>query len=170
MSTRTVPDAPAAAGGFTISGNPSEAAKSRISLREALPRDWAQGIPPFRSTSFIAGLSRQRNAVWTEVPEMPQASRTCAAGMMWASTVASSRSTESFDWSHRTFSIMTRSSQTFGTCSKCVSQRLNPSSSESLDRSPIPVTVAPTSWSARANSRWLMGKDGSTRTTCIKGL
>jgi hypothetical protein len=76
LSTRTVPDAPAAAGGFTIRGNPTEAAKSRICSRKPLPRDWAQGIPPFRSASFIAGLSRQRNAVWTEVPGTPQASRT----------------------------------------------------------------------------------------------
>ena len=33
--------------------------------------------------------------------------------------------------------------------------------------SPIAVTEAPTSLRARTNSRWLRGKAGSTKTTCI---
>src|SRR5947207_8912415 len=33
----------------------------------------------------------------------------------------------------------------------------------------MPVTAAPTSWSARANCRWFDGKRGSTRMTCMGG-
>ena len=52
-----------------------------------------------------------------EVPGMPAASRTCAAGMMWASIVASSRSTHSRDCTRRTVSKSAPSFVTDGTCS-----------------------------------------------------
>ena len=70
-----------------------------------------------RSASFIAGLSRQRKAVCTVVPGMPAASRTFAAGMMWASTVASMRSTQAFAWTRRTASSIEGSCTTERTCS-----------------------------------------------------
>src|ERR1044071_91931 len=43
------------------------------------------------------------------------------------------------------------------------------SSSWSFGRSPMPITVAPTSCSARGNSRWFAGKLGSTKMTFIGG-
>ncbi len=60
----------------------------------------------------MAGLSRQRNAVRTLVPGIPQASRTFATGRMCASTVASSRSTCSVAWIFLTVASMAASSQT----------------------------------------------------------
>ena len=92
-STRTAPAAPAPARGLRMSGYPTRKANSSTSSTEAAPVDWAQGTPPSASTCFIAGLSRQRNAVWVDVPGIPAASRTRAAAMMCASTTASSLST-----------------------------------------------------------------------------
>ena len=46
-----------------------------------------------------------------------------------------------------------------------VSQPLTSSSSQSFGRSPMPMTVAPTSCRARANCFWLSGKLGSRKTT-----
>ena len=43
---------------------------------------------------------------------MPVASRTCAATMVWASTVASSPSTQTFDWMNCTASVIARRSVT----------------------------------------------------------
>ena len=74
-------------------------------------------MPAWRSASFIAGLSRHSQAVRVEVPGIVQASRTCAAGMMCASTVASSRSTHSRPWMRRTVSSSAASLVTEGTCS-----------------------------------------------------
>ena len=79
--------------------------------------DRAHGMPAARNASFMAGLSRHRNAVRTEVPGMPQASRTSAAVMTWASTVASSRSTQTIPWIRRTVATMASWSTTEGTCS-----------------------------------------------------
>ena len=53
----------------------------------------------------------------TEVPGMPAASRTLAIGMMWASTVASSRSTGRFDWMKRSAPSTAASSHTEPTSS-----------------------------------------------------
>ena len=61
-------------------------------------REAAVGTPASRSASFIDGLSRQSHVVRTDVPGMPVASRTWAAAIVWASTVASSRSTHTLDW------------------------------------------------------------------------
>ena len=77
----------------------------------------AHGMPAARSASFIAGLSRHRKAVRTDVPGMPSASRTRAAGMTWASIVASRRSTGTRCCTHWTASANRSSSVTDGTCS-----------------------------------------------------
>jgi hypothetical protein len=55
--------------------------------------DAAVGTPAARRVSFIDGLSRHSHAVRTDVPGIVQFSRTCAAVIVCASTVASSRST-----------------------------------------------------------------------------
>ncbi len=77
----------------------------------------AVAMPAFRRASFMAGLSRQRKAVSTEVPGMVAAARTRAAGRMWASTVASIRSTHSRAWTRRTAASSASSSTTERTCS-----------------------------------------------------
>ena len=79
--------------------------------------DAAQRMPAWRSTSFIAGLSRHRKAVRTDVPGIPHASRTRAAAITWASTVASSRSISRCCCSPLTTSYSRPSSTTDGTCS-----------------------------------------------------
>ena len=111
------PDAPAPAAGLSTSGYPTSAANRRTSSPERAAVDAAQRTPASRSTSFIAGLSRHRNAVRSDVPGMPHASRTRAAAMMWASTVASRRSTQTCRWSRRTTSYSWPSSTTEPTCS-----------------------------------------------------
>jgi hypothetical protein len=58
----------------------------------------AVGTPASRRASFIDGLSRQSHVVRTLVPGMSQASRTCAAVMVCASTVASSPSIQTLSW------------------------------------------------------------------------
>jgi hypothetical protein len=77
--------------------------------------DAAVGTPAARSTSFIVGLSRHSHAVRTDVPGMAQFSRTWAAARVCDSMVASRRSTENRSWIHRTASVMTPTSVTFGT-------------------------------------------------------
>ena len=116
-STRVAPDAPAPSRGLTISGKPTCSANAWTSAAVDAAVDWAHGTPPSRSTSFIAGLSRHRNAVRTDVPGMPAASRTRAIGRMWASTVASSRSTCRFDWMKRSAPSTWPSSVTLPTSS-----------------------------------------------------
>jgi hypothetical protein len=76
-----------------ITGKPTSSTNARTSFAFDAAVERAHGTPPSRSTSFIAGLSRHRNAVRTDVPGIPAASRTFAIGMMCASTVASIRST-----------------------------------------------------------------------------
>ena len=112
-----MPAAPAELRGLTISGKPTRAANACASSRSAAPVDWAVGMPASRSASFIAGLSRQSQAVRTDVPGIVQASRTFATGRMCASTVASSRSTHSRLWQRRTASNIAPSSTTERTCS-----------------------------------------------------
>ena len=97
-----VPAEPAALRGFRINGKPTRSANSQASSAESTGADWAQGTPAWRRASFIAGLSRQSQVVKTVVPGMPQASRTLAAGITWASMVASSRSTQLRAWQRRT--------------------------------------------------------------------
>ena len=58
----------------------------------------AVGTPAARRASFIDGLSRQSQVARTDVPGIPQASRTWAAAIVWASTVASSRSIHTRSW------------------------------------------------------------------------
>ena len=116
-STRVAPDAPAPARGFRISGKPTSSANARTSASVEAPIDRAHGTPPARSTSFIAGLSRHRYAVRTDVPGMPAASRTRATGMMWASIVASIRSTGLTPWTKRSARSTCSSSVTFVTSS-----------------------------------------------------
>jgi len=55
-----VPDAPAAARGFRITGKPAASTNSTASPTLAIPAEAAIGTPARRSTSFIATLSRQR--------------------------------------------------------------------------------------------------------------
>src|SRR5258705_2522412 len=129
--------------------------------------DCAQGMPAARSASFIDGLSRQSQAVRTDVPGIPQASRTFAAGMMCASTVASMRSTHTCRCTCRTASRSEGSCTTEPICRYSVSQFLSSSSSAASGRSPMPITRAPTAASARTNCRWLCGNAGSTKMTCI---
>ena len=64
------------------------------------------GTPACRSASFIEGLSRQSHVVRTLVPGMPVASRTCAAGIVCASTVASRASIHTLPWKWRTASTI----------------------------------------------------------------
>ena len=65
----------------------------------------------------MAGLSRHSQAVLVEVPGISQASRTWATGMMWASTVASMRSTHSRPWMFSTVSSRDSVWVTDPTCS-----------------------------------------------------
>ena len=117
LPTRWVPEAPAPVVGLTMSGKPTSDAKARTSEPDDAPVERAVGTPAARSASFMAGLSRHRKVVRTEVPGMPHASRTSAAVMTWASTVASSRSTQTLSCSQRTASTMRPPSTTDGTCS-----------------------------------------------------
>ena len=113
-STRTVPDAPAPLRGLRISGNPASSANMR--LRSAVTAaEKAVGTPADRSASFIDGLSRHSQAVRTDVPGIVQASRTCAAAMVCASTVASSRSTHSLSCTQRTACVSAGTSVTEAT-------------------------------------------------------
>ena len=100
-----------------ISGNPTSAANACACAADDTPAEAAVGTPAARSASFMDGLSRHSQAVCTEVPGIVHASRTCAAGMMWASIVASSRSTHSLSCTQRTARVMASTSVTDGTCS-----------------------------------------------------
>ncbi len=81
------------------------------------PAEAAVGTPASRSACFIDGLSRHSQAVRTDVPGIVQASLTCAAGMVCASIVASSRSTHSLSCTQRTAAVMASTSVTERTCS-----------------------------------------------------
>ena len=117
-SARCVPDAPAASRGLRISGKPTRGDERLAPRRPTTRRSTARTARrPSRSASFIAGLSRHRKAVRDDVPGMPHASRTCAAAMMCASTVASRRSTQTAPWIRRTASSSAPSSTTERTCS-----------------------------------------------------
>ncbi len=111
-----MPEAPAAARGFRITGNPTAATKSTASATLVMPAEAAVGTPASRSTSFIATLSRQRYAVRADIPGMPHRSRTCAAGSTCASTTASSRSTHICPWIWRTAHSSAPSSVTEAIC------------------------------------------------------
>jgi hypothetical protein len=93
-------------------GNPTASANAYTSDAESAAIDAAVGTPADRRASFIDGLSRQSHAVCTEVPGILQFSRTWAAAMMCASIVASSRSTHSLSWIHRTASVIAPTSTT----------------------------------------------------------
>ena len=112
-----MPDAPAPLRGFRISGKPTRSAKSCAEAAESTAAEAAVGTPAARSASFIDGLSRHSQAVRTDVPGIVQASRTCAAAMVCASIVASSRSTQSLSWTQRTARVIAPVSVTDGTCS-----------------------------------------------------
>ena len=107
-----MPDAPAPLRGLRMSGKPTSAANACASAALLTAADAAVGTPASRSACFIDGLSRHSQAVRTEVPGMVQASRTCAAGMVCASTVASSRSTHRLPWTQRTAAVMAPTSVT----------------------------------------------------------
>ena len=115
LSTRVVSSAPAPVRGLRISGYPIASANARTSAAVCAAVEAAVGTPAARSASFIDGLSRHSQAVRTEVPGMVQFSRTCAAARVCASIVASSRSTQTLSWIHRTASVMTPTSTTVGT-------------------------------------------------------
>ena len=128
---------------------------------------WAVGTPASRSASFMAGLSRQSQAVRVEVPGISHCSRTQAQGVMWASTVASRRSTQERSWTRHTAARSASPLVTDGTCS-CPSSQPRSSLSRALGgASAMAVTRAPTSFRARTNSLWLDGKEGSTKMTCM---
>ena len=112
-----VPAAPAPLRGLSISGNPVWSANARACAALLTGADAAVGTPASRSACFIDGLSRHSQAVRTEVPGIAQASRTWAAGMVCASTVASSRSTHSLSCAQRTARVIASTSVTDGTCS-----------------------------------------------------
>ncbi len=107
-----MPDAPAPLLGFRISGNPTRSANSRADAAESTAAEAAVGTPTDRSASFIDGLSRHSQAVRTDVPGIVQASRTCAAAMVCASMVASSRSTHSLSCTQRTARVSASTSVT----------------------------------------------------------
>ena len=167
-----MPDAPAPLRGLRISGKPDlggERARRRAALCTAA--EAAVGTPAARSASFIDGLSRHSQVVRTDVPGIVQASRTCAAAMVCASIVASSRSTHSLSWTQRT---------ACGQRGHVGDRRhllvvVQPALQLVVQRvrrpySPMPITVAPASARARANCRWLAGKNGSTKTTFMPGM
>jgi uncharacterized membrane protein len=79
--------------------------------------DWAQGTPAARRASFMAGLSRHSQVVFTLVPGMPQRSRTTAALITWASTTASRACTGTFDCTNRTAASSWSGSVTLPICS-----------------------------------------------------
>jgi len=110
-----VPDAPAPLRGLRISGNPASSANVCACAAVATAAEMAVGTPAARSASFIDGLSRHSQAVRTDVPGIVQASRTCAAAMVCASTVASSRSTHSLSCTQRTACVSACTSVTDGT-------------------------------------------------------
>ncbi len=112
-----MPAAPAPARGLRISGKPTCSANACTSAALSAAVDAAVGTPASRSACFIDGLSRHSHAVRTDVPGMPCASRTCAAGSVCASIVASSRSTQTLPCTQRTTSVMRSTSVTDGTCS-----------------------------------------------------
>ena len=89
-----------------MSGKPTASAKACTSVGGRAAAEAAVGTPAARSASFIDGLSRHSHAVRTDVPGIVQLSRTCAAAMVCASIVASSRSTQSLSWTQRTASVM----------------------------------------------------------------
>ena len=124
----------------------------------------AVGTPASRSACFIDGLSRHSQVVRTDVPGMPVASRTWAAGIVCASTVASSRSTQTLDWMKRTASVIScdvRHRAHAVVAGQRVAQLVVelPTPRDS----PMPMTLAPTEASARANRRWFAGNAGSTK-------
>ena len=89
-----VSSAPAPVRGLSTIGKPTESANACTSAAEVTAADAAVGTPAARSASFIDGLSRHSHAVRTDVPGIVQFSRACAAAMVCASIVASSRSTQ----------------------------------------------------------------------------
>ena len=101
--------------GLRITGKPVSATNACTSDAEVTAAEAAVGIPAARSTSFIDGLSRHSHAVRTDVPGIEQFSRTCAAVIVCDSIVASRRSTQTLSWIHRTASVITPTSVTFGT-------------------------------------------------------
>ena len=96
-------------------GKPTAATNSCTCAAVVTAADAAVGMPAARSASFIDGLSRHSHAVRTEVPGMVQFSRACAAAMVCASIVASSRSTQTLSWIQRTASVSTPASTTVDT-------------------------------------------------------
>ena len=94
-SARCVPDAPAASRGLRITGKPTCGGErldlGRPTTRRSRPRRARR--PPAAPPSSPACRGRGTRCA-TDVPGIVHASRTCAAAMMWASTVASRRSTQ----------------------------------------------------------------------------
>ena len=101
--------------GLRITGKPVSATNACTSAAEVTAAEAAVGIPAARSTSFMDGLSRQSQAVRTDVPGIVHASRACAAAMVWASIVDSSRSTHTLSCTHRTASVRMPASTTVDT-------------------------------------------------------
>ena len=79
--------------------------------------DMPRGIRINAVSPEVLEVSRQRYEVFTLTPGMPRASRTLAAAMMWASTVASSRSTQPRAWTRATASSSEGSCTTEPICS-----------------------------------------------------
>ena len=114
-STRTVSSAPAPVRGLRMTGKPVSATNACTSAAEVTAAEAAVGIPAARSTSFMDGLSRHSQAVRTDVPGIVHASRACAAAMVCASIVDSSRSTHTLSCTQRTASVSTPASTTVDT-------------------------------------------------------
>ena len=85
------------------------------SAADVTAADAAVGIPAARSASFIDGLSRHSHAVRADVPGIVHASRACAAAIVCASIVDSSRSTHTLSCTQRTASVSTPASTTVDT-------------------------------------------------------
>ena len=95
-----------------IRGYPTRSANSLACAEVETAAEAAVGTPASRRASFIDGLSRHSQAVRTEVPGIVQASRTCAAAIVCASMVASSRSTQSLSCTQRTARVIASTSVT----------------------------------------------------------
>ena len=162
LSTRTAPEAPAPSRGLRMSGKPTRSANAcasaggrRGGLRPRARR--RRAAPPSSPACRGTGTRCARGA------RDAAASRACAAGMMWASTVASSASI------HTCPATSARRRSAASTCHRAhllvAVERPCSSSPRFLPRLADAVTLAPTDARARTNRRWFAGNSGSTKMT-----
>ena len=170
-SARTVPDAPAPLRGLRISGNPTSAANACASLR-AGHRGRSRGRHARRAQRLL-----HRRLVPAQPGRMHRSPRDRArlAHLRGGHDVGLDRGLEPVHPQ-----LVLHPADRAGHGLHVGDRRhllvvVQPALQLIVERcppgySPMPITVAPASASARANSRWFLGNQGSTKTTFMPGM